>query len=184
MILSIRGTSGAGKSTIVREIMRAFPGTFNRIMVEKRKRPIALLANSGVRSLFLVGHYDIPCGGADTISGTDRIYQMVREASEAGHDVIFEGRIIGVEVTRTVELAKAHRVVALHIDIPLQECIDSINIRRRAKNPDAEDVNPKNTTGIYKSIPRVMKRLEAGGVEVFRGDRAEVTAKIKELLAL
>lgn len=213
MIISIRGTSGAGKSTIVNHVMETYPGTFNRIMSIGRKRPMALLAQQSKchecwgtglveiqqghtpmrqrtacpickgkpsRSLFIVGHYDIPCGGADTISGNDIIYGMVREAADAGHDVIFEGRIIGVDVNRTIELAKKYPVGVYYIDISLEECLASINVRRRAKNPDATDVNPKNTTNIYKQIPRSMDRLRNANVPCFEGDRAEIEAMIKE----
>jgi len=192
MIISIRGTSGAGKSTIVRAIMEAYPGTFNRIMVEKRKRPIALLAvnpnkNLGKlgqlpRSLFIVGHYDIPCGGADTISGNEIIYGMVRDAAKAGHDVIFEGRIIGVDVRRTAELATKYPVTIFHIDIPLEECLASINERRRRKNPDATDVNPKNTTNIFKQIPRCLERLRRENVACHQGSRAEIEEMVKEVV--
>ncbi len=190
MIISIRGTSGAGKSTIVRAVMEAYGGSFNRIMVEKRKRPIALLAVNpnknlgqlGVtsRSLFILGHYDIPCGGADTISGNDKIYGMVEDAATAGHDVIFEGRIIGVDVKRTAELAKDHEVRVYHITLPLEECLASINIRRRAKNPEATDVNPKNSTNIFKQIPRTMARLRDTQAYCYSGTRTEVETMIKE----
>ena len=105
-IINIRGTSGSGKSTLARRIMEQYPHrvVFRR---EGRKQPIGYLyqrdasPNTKGRQLAVIGHYETPCGGCDTIQKMDDIFQLVRDSHEAGHDVLFEGLLISADMKRT-----------------------------------------------------------------------------------
>ena len=183
MIVNLRGTSGSGKSYIVRQIMDLCGGQLNfaRIHEEGRKQPIGYVSLDKPK-LFIPGHYETPCGGCDTIHGNDKIFDLIRQYADSGYNVLFEGLLITVEYHRTVALSRDHSLAVLAIDIPLKECIDSINARRKAKNPDALPVKTKNTTNKWKQMKRTVVRLKQAKVKCFTGDREEVFQQAKGLL--
>lgn len=176
-IINIRGTSGSGKSTLVRRVMGRYQSKA-RVKIEDRKQPIGYILTKAMhRPLALVGHYETACGGCDTITSMDDIYERVRAAAVAGMDVLFEGLLISADANRIIALdawtKEAHlgatscRVVAL--DTPLELCLTSVNQRRRASSdavgkPYKGDVNPKNTKSKFQGVKSSMKRLEAAGV--------------------
>ena len=133
MIINVRGTSGSGKTTLVRKVMDLYPGKF-KIYTKDRKRPLGyLLTRPGGRSLFLVGHYETDCGGCDTITSINKVYEVVEEAAAAGHDVLYEGLLISAEYNRTAMMDglykdEGHLVIAL--DTTLEESLASVNARR------------------------------------------------------
>lgn len=170
MIINVRGTSGSGKSSLVRRIMALYP-TKEPIHVQGRKQPLGYLLDRGIpgmRKLYVPGHYETPCGGCDTISdGMDRIYGLIRMANMAGHNVLYEGLLVSAEVNRAQALKdEGLPLLVVHLDIPLEICLAGINQRRRAKKPDAEDVNPKNTINKHKGSKRSMERFIEGDVQV------------------
>jgi len=184
MIVNIRGTSGSGKSHIIRAIMDQYGGkdSFEPVMLEDRKKPFGYYSTSG--GLFIPGHYESQCGGCDTIHGQDTIFNLVRSWAERGANVLFEGLLVSEEVRRTVELARSYNrgFHVLAIDHPIEECLASINVRRRLRNPDAADVNPANTTNRIKVITRAMGRLTTEGIPARWGTRKQVLAWTKEFL--
>lgn len=186
MIINIRGTSGSGKSTLARSIMEHYGG---KSLVKKkgRRQPLMYVFNpiGGGRKLAVIGHYETPCGGCDTISSMDEIFSLVRSAHTAGHDVLFEGLLISAEVNRTAALQEEGlplKVVAL--DVPLDVCLDSINERRRRKNPDAPDVPSKNTESKHRGVKKSVERLLQAGVDVQFYSREEALKVIKGVLDL
>jgi predicted kinase len=189
MIIQLRGTSGSGKTTIVRTIMEGYQNS-NPVCLEiagkVRKRPAGYLLDNGPGSkhLFVVGHYETACGGCDTLPDYDTCIQLVRDAHANGHDVLFEGLLISGETRRCAELHNdglPYTVVCLNT--PLQECLDSVNTRRRAKKPDAEDVNPKNTEAKFKIVQRAAEKLAEAGVPVEWHSRDTALSRVRGLLA-
>lgn len=178
MIINIRGTSGSGKSTLVRKVMERY--SCRQIFREDgRKQPIGYVYLSPLHKaripLAVIGHYETPCGGCDTIQKMERIFDLVRTSDDAGHHVLFEGLLISADVNRTLALhqeGRDLRVVGLD-KVPLDVCLESINKRRRAKNPDAPPVNPKNTESKFKGVKQSMRRLVDADVRVESCNREE-----------
>lgn len=193
MIINIRGTSGSGKSTLVRKLMSCYDQKV-AYKEEGRRQPIGyVLSRPSGRSLAVIGHYETTCGGCDTISKMEHIFELVKKSASLGMDVVFEGLLISADVNRTVELWKwvedyggpsdgSMLVVAL--DVPLQVCLDSVNARRHARNPDLPPVNPRNTESKHKGVQQSMRRLEAAGVPAVSLDRDAALARIKAELGL
>jgi hypothetical protein len=136
VIINIRGPGGAGKSTLVRQIM-ALGQQVAKQREPGRKQPLGYLyriprpGNQDV-ALAIPGHYESRCGGCDTINNYDKLFDLVATASKQFH-VLYEGLLISEDVPRTLGLA--HRVVPIpvHIialDTPLDLCLESINLRR------------------------------------------------------
>lgn len=186
MIIQLRGTSGSGKSTVVRSVMMRYGAARQKVMREGRKQPIAyVLPNKtpGGRSLLIVGHYETACGGCDTLPSYDASIEIVRKGHEHGFDVLFEGLLISGEVARC---AKLHEdglpYVSLGLETPLDVCVDSINQRRRAKDPDKPDVNPRNTEAKFKTVQGAMRKLSERGVRTEWVTRDTALDRILELL--
>lgn len=186
MIINVRGTSGSGKSTLIRAIMDLYP-TREVVRIEGRKQPLYYICRRENRyPLAVLGHYETDCGGCDTINGLDLIYELVEKLS-AQNDVLFEGLLISAEFQRTERVMKAQEGVVLHIDIPLQECLDSVNGRRAAKaarlgKPDPGSVNPVNTESKWKGTRRTVERLREAGVNCFSGSREDCLNYARRML--
>lgn len=182
MIINIRGTSGSGKSHLVRSVMS---NCLNRVavFVEGRKRPLYYtMQQPNGKTLAVIGHYETPCGGCDTIPSMDRIYDTVKYCDDKGWDVLYEGLLISAEVNRAVELGKLVNLVVIELKLPLQECIDSVNARRWAKNPDKPGVNPKNTEAKWKQTSRSIERIGDAGVECHTLNRTDAFKAITRVL--
>lgn len=126
------------------------------------------------------------CGGCDTISSYEEIYELVRQAHDQGHDVLYEGLLISGEAARPINLhqtgyAPLHTIV---LTTPIDVCISSINQRRWAKSPDKPPVKEKNTVAKARAVELASKRLEEAGMEVHRCDRDQAFEKIRELLKI
>lgn len=178
MIFNIRGTSGSGKTHLVRQIMGQY-GSRVKYSEPGRKQPIGYTLNRGERgrSLAVIGHYETACGGCDTIAKMDRIFELVKASAEQGFDVIFEGLLISADVNRHVDLHQWAQKNGQHLQVislttELQTCLDSVNARRKARNPDLPPVKEKNTISKFNGVRKSLERLRSAGVEVHELDRA------------
>jgi len=197
MVVNPRGTGGSGKSTIVRAVMARYPtpGGEERIFTTGRKQPLgyrlsALTVVPGgensLRTLFVPGHYETPCGGCDTIKTPDEVYRLVNEAAERGDDVIYEGIIIGDDTRRAIEFNKRFpgQLVVVHIDTPLRDCLAGIQARRDERG-DTRQLSEKNTVERAKRIRRHCVKLRDAGVKVMKfEDRDKALQATLELFHL
>jgi len=170
MIFNIRGTSGSGKSYLVRKIMELYSQQEPHF-IEGRKRPMYYtLKPSPLQDpqveLAIMGHYETACGGCDTIKLMDDVDRYVRELSSKGYHVIFEGVIFSTEYPRTARMIQdGLPIEIINLVTPIEECLAGVNSRRLAKNPEAQPVDPGNTTRRVGIINRCNDRLvEAGGI--------------------
>lgn len=189
MIINIRGTSGTGKSTLVRSLMTVY-GRKNKYYLSGRKQPIGYVMthpdNGEAEDLAIIGHYETACGGCDTISKMDQIFDLVRRSHALGHNVVFEGLLISADVNRTLALHQEGlpiEVVALD-KVPIETCLASVNARRleRLGPKKFTPVKEKNTISKFRGVQMSMKRLTEAGVTVHSCDRAEARTLLWELL--
>ena len=192
MIINIRGTSGSGKSTLVRRVME-LPvfGTRSAHYAERRKYPLwyELHRSDGGVPLAVVGHYENPCGGGDTIAaGLDYVDALVRECHDGGaRDVLYEGLILGSDMSRIVRLhEEGNRVLVVFLTTPLPVCLARVNARRaeRAARTGREysPVNPRATEDKHRGLLRAAPRLRAAGVPVAELDCDAALERVREEL--
>jgi hypothetical protein len=181
MIFNFRGTSGAGKSHLTRELMAKFPPQ-RPIEKEGRKQPIAYDCGE---KLIALGHYETACGGCDTISipgAMDFVYGEVRKYHEMGRHVLYEGVIVQDDTKRAIQLHQdGFPLVVVFLTTPLETCLAGIQARRDARG----DTRPLNPTNTANRIPRLKKHaanLRNAGVPVVELSREEALAFcLKEL---
>lgn len=185
MIINVRGTSGTGKSTLIRRVMEQYPNKA-RIMDPGRKQPIGYVCSRPKgNNLGVVGHYETPCGGCDTIAAMDRIFELVASSWSPQMDIIFEGLLISADVNRTAALHHATLpLLVVALNTPIDVCIESINERRQRRNPDLPPVKEKNTISKYKGVQKSVDRLNAEGVTTFWGSRETAYDRIAAELGL
>lgn len=181
-VINVRGTSGSGKSTLIRRLIEMYPEKLP-VHVPGRKQPIMykLTGSDVLEDVAVIGHYETACGGCDTITSQDRVFEIVR-AQMKETAVIFEGLLISAEFNRTKALDDDCDLYVVQLDTPLQTCLDSVNMRRKEKKPDAEEVNPKNTESKWKGTRKTCERLEEAGVAVFTGDRDACLKHVEGIL--
>jgi len=187
MIINIRGTSGSGKSSLARRVMEQYTGGRVRIKKEGRTRPYGYILSrgGGGKALYVPGHYECPCGGCDTIKGLDEVFSQVRGGHDFGLDVLFEGLIVCSDHNRTRALKDdGYPLLVVSLNLSVDECVESINIRRRAKKADALPVPRKNTESKWKTNNSIMAKFQAGGVRAESHSREDGFRRICEELKI
>lgn len=182
MIINIRGTSGSGKSTIIRSLMSMYAlKTPSR--VDGRRQPSGYWLGSELDPMvsYVPGHYETACGGCDTLPSYDTIFDMVRATSMIGQHVVFEGLLVSEETKRTLDLHQTvGPVLVIHLNTELDTCLDSIRQRRLARG-DERELNPANTINRVRTINRCCEWLEDHGVPVESHNRESAIARILEI---
>lgn len=190
MIIQIRGTSGSGKSTVVRNLIDGASQVL-RIKVggdavdeklSKRKQPLGYALDGW--KVAIPGHYESACGGCDTLPGQDITFSQVKQAAAIAKHVVFEGLLASEEVNRTIELHNDHpgqlRVILL--TTPVETCLGGIRDRRVARG-DERPLKEDNTRNRVRVIQRACERLKAAGVEVIEAPRDDAMTMVRSWLA-
>lgn len=191
MIINIRGTSGSGKTTVVRRVVAAYtaPETVRRNMGGK-DREVGTLYHRMGPDLFVMGRYDATCGGCDTMSWKGAADDVMGLALEFGAkaDVLFEGLMVSsYSNDRIARLSLVLPVTVVQLETPLEVCLRSIQERRdaraRLEGKEYPPMNPTNTTRKHTDIRNNSLKL-VGRVDTFFLGRDEAVEKIGEILKL
>lgn len=207
MIINVRGGSGAGKSTVIRAIMALY-GNRVPFYVTGRKQPLWYDLGDNVSQvplLRVLGHYEVECGGCDTISrnptddtetAMDFIHRLIRESHAQGIHVLYEGVIlttVNTHLLKMVEDGLPIHVVNLTTD--LETCLMGISDRRLRKDKAlgstvAEvratlgETTVDNNRSKLRSAFKTAHQLQVKGASVYNCDREQAVIKVKELLKL
>lgn len=157
MIISIRGTHGSGKSTIVKSLIEKY----KVLPLGLGKKPEGYRINVPwlEQPVYVVGSYLTACGGCDGIQPYDLIWPRVQQYASLGH-VLFEGALVSSSYGNIGRASVEYdpNFVFAFLDTPLKVCLERIVARRAAKGNN-KPLDPKNTeikyNGILKSIPKI-----------------------------
>ena len=135
--------------------------------------------NIGLGEVIVTEHYH------DYVIKTyDEVFEAVRDAHKTGHDVLFEGLLLSTETQRVIELALELPTLIIGLDVDVDVCLDSINFRRRTKDPNAEPVNPKGTESKHRTNQRAMAKFQGLELQAEWHDRDGAFKRICEELGL
>lgn len=161
LAIKLHGTSGAGKSTVVRELMRDDP---NPTLYGDPKRPDAYCIKwpNFKHPLYVLGPYTNTCGGLDAIGKFDRHIELFNEYAPLGH-LIYEGMPQSGFYGRIGEASEVYgeNHIFAFMDTPIDTCIDRVAQRRKEKG-NLTPLDPKNTVLKDKAMWRLKERLEKG----------------------
>lgn len=105
--------------------------------------------------MYVMGSYEIACGGADTIKTQDEVCERVLKARLNYTGVIFEGVLVSDVFGRYLDLSRKVQPEGVYIwailDTPLETCIERV-IQRRLQKGNTKVFDPTKHT-----IPRFEK---------------------------
>src|SRR3990167_6396595 len=176
MIINIRGTNGAGKSHMVRSLLEEFQGEPVAWDMNGRKPKVTVYRLLIHPKVFVIGRYDVACGGADTMpkpvgepgrNSMDVVEAYLREWAVQGH-VIFEGLIVSsVWNQRWVRLSQEFGAVWFFLDTSMEECRQRVAERDGGKPLRYEDqgLEKTNLGLVYHRHHRNYAKAVADGVD-------------------
>lgn len=180
MIISVRGTSGAGKSYLVRAVTAAWAtdGSVEIMYPAPRKRkPAGQIFRRGDRRLFVPGHYEIANGGIDTLPSLQYAYEMIYHHHEIGCDVLYEGKNMSDSTPPLIRLRDEYdwdaRVVLLATG--LEQCVEGV---RKRGHKIAETSIAKT----YRKCEKDFERFKAAGLICLKADREQAAQEILKWL--
>jgi ABC-type dipeptide/oligopeptide/nickel transport system ATPase component len=158
-ILNIRGTSGSGKSTVVRQLMDHFD-VESEIARPSTQRVWAYLLRNG---MYVLGRYETTCGGADTVGSFGKIRTQLNILARRG-DVVVEGLLWSHVFKSSDEFARStpHHVIFALLNTPADLCVRRVLARRRTVG-NKRPFNPQNTSDKHRDIVRTQERLLRAG---------------------
>ena len=186
MSIQIAGTSGSGKTYVVRQLMEQ-SSRVDAYFVIGRQFPMGYYVNfpSIERSIYLLGSYENPTGGCDTIKSVKDIYSTVEHQNSQGVHVVFEG-LFAMNQTRGPALASrlpSGAITVLLLTTPIATCFSSIDERRAEKGLEGLPVSRHgNTKGNYVRARNYTSRMRDAGARVKRVSRKDALPCLLELL--
>lgn len=163
MLLSIRGTNGAGKSTIVRAFIERYSGKpLFGLLGPKRPEAYALCPIPGVtKPVYVLGSYHVESGGLDQVQPYDLVLDLIEKYAPKGH-VLFEGVIVSSSYGRVGRLLErwGQDAVMGFLTTSLEECIERVK-KRRATRGDNRPFDPTNLTGKFNSVAKSKIKIAA-----------------------
>jgi Alpha-glutamyl/putrescinyl thymine pyrophosphorylase clade 2 len=170
-IITIKGTNGSGKSSVVRALIanlgKAATLRFNQKEAGYRCR-------YGDGGLFVLGKYKSACGGLDSSysykGAADDVMLCLDILAAKGH-VVCEG-IIAVNyygfgrVTRFVDeqKAKGNHVIFARLDTPVELCVKRVQQRRRLRG-NYKPFNPDHLLHKHEALLRMQEKLREAGYD-------------------
>jgi len=174
MIISLRGTSGCGKSMLVRTIIDMYEMHRDHY-TEGRKKPFYTEHGRNPKGKVVVtpGHYQIANGGMDTLKKLDDGYRIARWAALMKHDVLMEGKNMSDGASRANALLdEGFDIRLVFINEPLEKCIASVRKR-------GHTIDEKSIEKTLKKVRRVMTEFDG---KMYTGNRKQCLEVVKEWL--
>ena len=189
-IVSLRGTHGSGKSSVVKAILGKYPSW--EIMGRSkagRPRPEGYAVKLPTGWLYVRGPYHTACGGCDAIQPYADIWPQIEDRMDVGvefpqgtfeleadHVVtfshcLFEGALVSSGYGNLGRATEKYGddVVFAFLDTPLHICLERIAARRakrwaeQGKPGEPPPVNPDNTTSKHVMVEKSIKQIAALG---------------------
>lgn len=183
MIIQVRGTSGSGKSTVVKQVMSLtgidnWKPVYGVLRGVKRKKPLYYQYGHRV----ILGHYESPCGGCDTIGSAKQTYELIQdyEASFRDRTILCEGLLLSEDTKWSSQLSNLH---ILYLVTSLEVCLDRICSRRKAAG-NHKPLNEENTRRRVGVITKSRLKLQESGAKCYRVSDRQAPNVILKLLRL
>lgn len=176
MIIQIRGTSGSGKTWVMKEFMKDY--SWIPQYEKGRKQPLLYKTYLNKTSyLTVLGHYESPCGGCDTIGSARQVFELI-DTLPTGDVIVCEGLLLSEDVKW---VSQVDNVKILYLNTEVEKCISQIRDRRKAAGNDKplKEHNTRNRVGV---IERSRVRLIDLGVSCRRCSVQQAPKLIRRLI--
>lgn len=170
-IITIKGTNGSGKSSVVRALI-AHCGKTAKLRFNNKEAGYRCLYGDG--TLFVLGKYKSACGGMDSsfsYKGAAEDVMMCLDILAARGHVVCEG-IIAVNyygfgrVARFVDEqeAKGNHVIFACLDTPVEVCVKRVQQRRRLRG-NYKPFNPDHLLHKHDALLRMQEKFREAGYD-------------------
>jgi hypothetical protein len=162
-VISIRGSNGAGKTWVARQVMSRAEDDFKK----KVTLDNGVLVNV-YKNFVILGSYDRVCGGCDTIKTPQMVWDAVVYCANFSN-VIYEGVIVGNVFEPTMILEARLRMIdakliPICLSTPFEECVANVNKRRADEGKPPIEKTENILTNDKKNISSA-KKLHTVGLE-------------------
>ena len=142
-----------------------------------RKQPLYYTAES----LVILGHYNTPCGGCDTIGSARAVYDLIQSLDywDTGRIVLCEGLLLSEDTRWSSKLLDLR---CLFLTTPLERCLENIVSRRKAAGND-KPLSTTNTVNRVQVIERARVKLLEAGVRCIRCSADQAPRIILKMVA-
>lgn len=168
MLISIRGSNGSGKSTVVQGLLKVgSPVPLYGLLGPRMPEAYRLTLEGVEPPVFVLGPYHVASGGLDQVQPYDLNLDLINKYAPKGH-VVFEGVLVSSSYGRVGRLMEEHgqNAVMAFLTTSLEQCISNVQKRRDAR-ADARPFDPKNLTTKYNQIVSSKAKIrEAGKLRV------------------
>jgi len=164
MVIQIRGTSGSGKTTVMRKVMEEYK--WAKHFIDGRKNPLFYTAKKG--KIAVLGHYEgLACGGCDTIGSARQVFDVMKEVD--AEVILAEGLLLSEDTKWALQMGDVlgESLQVVFLTTPLDQCLDRIKQRRSAAG-NTKPLNPANTTNRVGVIERARVKLTAANIKCVR----------------
>jgi gluconate kinase len=197
MIVNIRGTSGSGKSWVIKQLIQRFPVT----PYDRERRGHVLNGNTFVLGPYLDAVATQGTGVVNRKLGQDEIQGIIRRGGGLDDDrrsqddtcmavrhagcpnTLFEGLLVSGIYGRYRNMARElpdYRWVFLNTS--LEQCIENIRARRRAAGKEGE-FSTKATADKHRSVSSILEKARADGLQVWEVSSTEAVDLIEGWIA-
>lgn len=174
MIIQIRGTSGSGKTYVMRKVIEAIRSldSWDKVYLEGRKKPLNYSTTFRGKRVAVLGHYESACGGCDNIGSAKAVFDLIGETE--ADSILCEGLLLSEDTKWSSQLSD---LKVVFLSTPLEDCLKQIAQRREAAGNDKE-LNPLNTSKRVAVIDRARVKLKETGAEVVTATASEAITTI------
>ena len=183
-IVSLRGTSGSGKSTVAYALLNGCPKEDILGADGKVQGYRVDAARYGLHTpVCIIGRYTTVCGGLDTVPTQLEAAERSLTAHRKGWHVLAEGLLssaagLGGAFTRAI-YDSGDAVFAI-LDTPLEVCLARVQGRRAARGDD-RPFNPKNTIAKYEQTHSTAASLRVAGCDVRNIDHLNAVEQVLDI---
>ena len=182
-IIKIHGCSGAGKTTAVRQLMKAC-STIDTIRNEKGKIEAYQIFHQSVQKpIIVLGSYENNCGGMDTVGSAQQVINLLNKYGVNNH-LVFEGLLQSTYygALGTHSLPWGQDYIYAFLDTPIERCLAQVE-KRREEQGSTNKFNPQLTRDKHTTILRLQKRVVMMGHRTVSLDhQGDLPAQILGLL--
>jgi adenylate kinase family enzyme len=178
-VFNIRGTSGSGKTTLVYNLLLNPTFCFREILSKGK----VLGYHSKKLNFFVVGKYNTPTGGCDSIQDTTTVISRVKSVLKKGSHVLYEGLMLSGMSGSQLELSSKNDFYALILNTPFEVCLGRVKKRRLARG-ETKPLNPENTRTKFNATWSSGEAWKGNATQVTMSSNEEAYARIMKILGV
>jgi hypothetical protein len=143
--------------------------------VDGRARPLYYRQAEGKQ--VILGHYEIACGGCDTIGSARAVYELIGTILQA-EVILCEGLLLSEDVKWSSQIADLR---VLFLTTPLETCLKQIESRRKSAGNE-KPLDPAKTSNRVATIEQARLRLIEAGKTCYRSSPSQAPELILKWL--